>query len=69
MILRVEREWNREPGWFYGLPRSTQIALLADFRINNEPPTRAKKQTTKAKRARLDRMKAKATQTGAVDHG
>tara|TARA_Y100000401_G_C8293611_1_gene210113 strand:+ start:768 stop:971 length:204 start_codon:yes stop_codon:yes gene_type:complete len=67
MILAIERTWHRDPGWFYTLPRPKQIALIADHRLAIETPTRTKKQATKAKRARLDRMKAKATRTGAIE--
>ena len=69
MILEIERRWNREPGWFYTLPRPTQIALIADYRISIETPKRAQERQHQAKRARLDRMKHEATRTGAVKNG
>ena len=69
MILEIERVWHRAPGWFYTLHRTQQIALIADYRISMEGPKRAQEREHKAKRARLDRMKQKATRTGAVDHG
>jgi hypothetical protein len=69
MILEIERLWHRDPGWFYTLHRTEQIGLIADYRMTTEGPKRAQERQHKAKRARLDRMKHKATRTGAVDHG
>jgi|TARA_R100001086_G_C11839399_1_gene258732 hypothetical protein len=69
MILEIERTWNRDPGWFYSLPKPTQIQLIANHRIDVESPKQAQERQNKAKRARLDKMRQKATRTGAVDHG
>lgn len=69
MILQIERSWNRDPGWFSTLPKHTQIALMAEFRMRNESQKRTEKRSRAAKRARLDRMKAKATRSGAVEDG
>tara|TARA_Y100001963_G_C6756020_1_gene436875 strand:- start:640 stop:852 length:213 start_codon:yes stop_codon:yes gene_type:complete len=69
MIFEIERSWNRDPGWLYSLPRPTQIALIADYRMTIESPKRAQERQHKAKRARIDRMKHEATRSGAVNDG
>jgi len=38
VILAIEREWGREPGWFWSLARDVQIELLADWRLRNPRP-------------------------------
>jgi hypothetical protein len=36
-ILRIERQWGREPGWFYSLPKGKQVALMAEWRLLHTP--------------------------------
>ncbi len=36
MALRLCRRWNREPGWFRGLPRARQIEVLAELNLGAE---------------------------------
>ena len=36
-VLRIEKHWGREPGWFYSLPKRQQIALMAEWRILHTP--------------------------------
>ena len=33
MILTIEREWSKYPGWFMSLEREQQIDLLALHRV------------------------------------
>lgn len=37
MILKIERSWGRDPGWFSTLEREQQIQLLALYRVENTP--------------------------------
>ena len=53
--LRLDRLWNREPGWFLSLPRETQAQVLAEYRLSCETPEQAKAEAKRAKRAELDR--------------
>lgn len=39
MILAIEREWAKHPGWFWTLPRDVQRDLLADWRLRHPGPT------------------------------
>ena len=32
MILEIEREWSKEPGWFSGLDSGQQALLLGEYR-------------------------------------
>ena len=36
-ILKIERAWGKEPGWFASLDRDRQIQLLALQRVENTP--------------------------------
>lgn len=36
MILALEREFSKFPGWFYTLERSQQLFLLADWDLRQE---------------------------------
>lgn len=38
MILSIEREWSKHPGWLASLDKSTQISLIADYRIRYTKP-------------------------------
>lgn len=38
MVLAIEREWNRDPGWLASLDKSTQISLIADYRVRYTKP-------------------------------
>lgn len=38
MILGIEREWGKEPGWFDTLTREQQTRLLADWRVRHTRP-------------------------------
>tara|TARA_Y100000296_G_scaffold85549_1_gene121840 strand:- start:145 stop:351 length:207 start_codon:yes stop_codon:yes gene_type:complete len=46
----VERQWNRDPGWFYTLDRHRQVQLLADFHLTHETPEQTKKHQKRSKR-------------------
>lgn len=41
MILSIEREWNKYPGWLSELDKSTQISLIADYRVRYTKPTKS----------------------------
>ena len=69
MILTIDRAWNRDPGWFYTLPKAVQVSLLADFRIEHSAPDKSKTAKDKAKRRRFDRMRKRANRTGAIQDG
>ena len=54
----MSRHWNRDPHWFAGLERGTQIALLADWNLAQADPKaieRRKSLMTAAKLAELRR--------------
>lgn len=38
MILAIEREWNKTPGWFLTLEPDARALLLADWQIRHKPP-------------------------------
>jgi hypothetical protein len=66
MILQIERQWNRDPGWVSSLPRPTQIQLIADFRLDHEDPKRRESRSNSAKRARFDMIKERAIKQGSI---
>lgn len=37
MILTIEREWGKEPGWFAALDHEAQVQLLAEYRLRHAP--------------------------------
>ena len=37
MILQIEREWHKEPGWFATLDHRQQIDLIAMHRVEHTP--------------------------------
>lgn len=37
MIREIERDWNREPGWFWTLDRERQADVLAEHRVRQNP--------------------------------
>ena len=38
MILAIEREWGKVPGWFVTLDAERRARLLADWQIRHKPP-------------------------------
>ena len=38
MILAIEREWGKVPGWFVTLDAEQRALLLADWQIRHKPP-------------------------------
>jgi len=41
LILGIEREWGKHPGWFAGLSREQQVLLMADHRLAAKDATAA----------------------------
>jgi hypothetical protein len=37
VILAIEREWGKYPGWFNSLEREHRARLLADWQIRQKP--------------------------------
>ena len=37
MILAIEREWSKRPGWFVTLTAEQRTLLLADWQIRHKP--------------------------------
>lgn len=54
MILAIEREWGKEPGWFASLERVTRAELLADWEIRHtsKKPTAPAPRTVRGGRRR-----------------
>lgn len=38
MILAIEREWGKQPGWFASLDRETRADVMADWQLRQQPP-------------------------------
>jgi hypothetical protein len=64
MILRIERDWAKYPGWFATLPKADQVRLFADYRIEHEDPKERERRYRAAKRARFDKMRTRAAARG-----
>lgn len=64
MILSIERAWHKWPGWFATLDRPTQIRLIADHRLELEDPKRTEKRVRAARRAKFDKIRARANAQG-----
>ena len=58
MVLKLERQWGREPGWFYTLSRREQIDLMAMAR-HESTPANERRSKAKADKAALIRQKIK----------
>ena len=43
LILKIERHWGREPGWFRSLDRDPQTSLIAAYNVENMEPKQIKK--------------------------
>ena len=39
----ISKSWHKDPNWFFKQSKSTQIKLLAIYRLENETPEEAKK--------------------------
>jgi hypothetical protein len=53
VALRLARQWQREPDWFYGLTTKEQTKLLALYRIETTPPEDLKQKKTAGKAAQM----------------
>ena len=69
MILRIERDWGKYPGWFATLEKPAQVRLFADYRLEHEDPKETEKRYRAAKRARFDKLKARANAQGTANRG
>ena len=56
LALRLARHWNQGPTWFYTLDRSTQVQVLAEYRLTHESPEDRKDRQDRIKRARMKDM-------------
>ena len=56
MILRIEKDWGKSPGWFNTLQKIDRVRLLADFRVSNESPEKTKTEMEKEKRRKFNRF-------------
>lgn len=54
--MQLEREWGREPGWFYTLDRQVQIDLLGMLRVERTPE-KQRRQNEQSNKAALIRQK------------
>lgn len=46
MILQIEREWSKEPGWFAGLSHEHKVVVLAERRLRLQLMREARKGAT-----------------------
>ena len=69
MILRIERDWGKHPGWFATLPKHSQVRLFADYRLEHEDPKTQERRYRTAKRARFDKIRKRAGAQGTADGG
>lgn len=56
MVLRIEKEWGRDPGWFYSLSKKHQVDLLGLARLDSIP-LKERRGKAKADKAALIRQK------------
>lgn len=43
MILDIERDWQKYPGWFSTLHRKDRVMIIADYRLRMRPPEQSKR--------------------------
>lgn len=53
MALKIARQWNRQPDWFYSLDLKDQEKLLAMHRIETTPAEDLKQKKKKDKDAQM----------------
>lgn len=59
MILSIEREWNKYPGWLSSLDKSTQISLIADYRVRYTKPKKSDSSKQDSMRAAISRYQSR----------
>jgi hypothetical protein len=52
MILAIEREWHKEPGWLRSLPVEDQATVIADYRRRAREQKRAADRRNASKQGR-----------------
>lgn len=64
MALRIAKDWNRDPDWFYNLDSDIQIKVIAEWRLSNSSPDEIKDRQANIKRAKMEAMIAKSIGEG-----
>ena len=58
MGLRLSRHWHKEPSWFDGLDRETQIAVIADWNLLHADPKKLKQRKAAMTSATLQKLRS-----------
>lgn len=43
LVLKIEKWWGRDPGWFQTLDQSTQTEIVAFYNVEHKSPKQLKK--------------------------
>lgn len=69
LALKIAQAWNREPNWFYTLPRAEQIKVMAAYRIDMMPPEQRRKKSKGDKKALIKQKIQEYANRDRVKHG
>ena len=66
MILDIEKEWSRDPGWFFCQDHETQIDLIAHHRLSKYDQKNIKKRREKIKKSKFIKQREKYKRGGSI---
>ncbi len=67
MILEIEKDWKKYPGWFIQQNKEVQLDLIAHFRLARMDPKNIDKRKNKLKKKRFEKQREKFLRKGSND--